>query len=174
MEQPQAYTIDIAQVLRKKFGDKTPRWLIRLARRLLHEDFLNEYFSHGYTGVEFCEKALEYMDITLQVEGMEKVPDDRLVTVASNHPLGGHDALAIVALFGRKFNGNVRILVNDFLMVLKQLDGILIPVNKVGSAQARGLSAQTDGIFHSDAQILFFPAGKCARRIGGKIQDPDW
>lgn len=174
MEQPQAYTIDIAQVLRKKFGEKTPRWLIRLARRILHEDFLNEYFRHGYTGVEFCEKALEYMDITLQVEGMEKVPDDRLVTVASNHPLGGHDALAIVALFGRKFNGNVRILVNDFLMVLKQLDGILIPVNKVGSAQARGLSAQTDGIFHSDAQILFFPAGKCARRIGGKIQDPDW
>ena len=174
MEQPKSYTIDIARVIRGKFGEKTPRWIISLARKLLHEDFLNEFFRRGYTGVEFCEKALEYMDITLQVEGLEKVPDEGLITVASNHPLGGHDALALVSLFGRKFDGNVRILVNDFLMVLKQLNGIFVPVNKVGSAQARGLSAQTDGIFHSDAQILFFPAGKCARRIDGRIQDPAW
>ena len=174
MEQPKSYTIDIARVIRGKFGEKTPRWIISMARKLLHEDFLNEFFRRGYTGVEFCEKALEYMDITLQVEGLEKVPDEGLITVASNHPLGGHDALALVSLFGRKFDGNVRILVNDFLMVLKQLNGIFVPVNKVGSAQARGLSAQTDGIFHSDAQILFFPAGKCARRIDGKIQDPAW
>ena len=46
-------------------------------------------------------------------------------------------------------------------------------MNKVGG-QSRGLSAQTEGIFNSDAQVLFFPAGKCARRIDGKIQDPAW
>lgn len=175
MEQdPQSFTIDIAQVLRKKWGDRTPRWLVSLARKLLHEDFLNGFFRLGYTGVEFCEKALEYMGVTLQVEGMEKVPDDRLVTVASNHPLGGHDALALVALFGRKYDGHVRILVNDFLMALKPLNDIFVPVNKVGTSQSHSLSSQTDGIFRSDAQILFFPAGKCARRIDGKIQDPAW
>lgn len=173
MDQTDKYTIDIAALLRSKFGDKTPRWLIRIARRLLHEDFLNTFFREGYTGVEFCEKALEYMHVTLQVEALEKVPTDRPVTVASNHPLGGNDALALVSIFGRIYEGNVRIMVNDFLMALKQLNGIFVPVNKVGG-QSRGLSAQTDGIFHSDAQILFFPAGKCARRIKGKIQDPDW
>ena len=167
------YLIDVAALLRSKFGDKTPRWLVRLAKKLLHEDFLNFFFKEGYTGVEFAEKALEYMHVTLQVEGLENVPTDRLVTVASNHPLGGHDALALVSIFGRIYDGNVRIMVNDFLMVLKQLNGIFVPVNKVGG-QSRALATGTDAIFHSDAQILFFPAGKCARRIDGKIQDPAW
>lgn len=160
-------------MLRNKFGEKTPKWLIRLARRLLHEDYLNEFFKKGYTGVEFAEKALQEMNVTLQIEGLENVPTDRLITVASNHPLGGHDALSIVAIFGRLFNGNVRALVNDFLMYLNQLNDIFVPVNKVGG-QARDLAAQTDAIFRSDAQMLFFPAGKCARRIHGKIQDPEW
>ena len=148
------YRIDIAAVLRNKLGDKAPKWLICLAKKLLHEDFLNTYFKEGYTGVEFAEKALDYMHIKLQVEGMENIPTDRLVTVASNHPLGGHDALALVSIFGKVYDGNVRILVNDFLMALKQLNGIFVPVNKVGG-QSRGLSAQTEGIFNSDAQILF-------------------
>ena len=95
------YLIDIAAVLRSKLGDKAPKWLIRLAKKLLHEDFLNTFFKEGYTGVEFAEKALEYMNITLKVEGMENIPTDRLITVASNHPLGGPDALALVPILGR-------------------------------------------------------------------------
>ena len=173
MPATESYQIDIAAVLRKKLGDKAPKWLIRLAKKLLHEDFLNTFFKEGYTGVEFAEKALEYMKVTLKVEGMENIPTDRLITVASNHPLGGHDALALVSIFGRAYDGNIRVLVNDFLMVLKQLNGIFVPVNKVGG-QSRSLSERTDAIFQSDAQILFFPAGKCARRIDGKIQDPAW
>ena len=167
------YLIDVGAIFRGKLGEKTPKWLIWLGRRLLHEDFLNTFFKEGYTGVEFAEKALEYMHVTLQVEGLEKVPTDRLLTVASNHPLGGHDALALVSIFGRLYDGNIRIMVNDFLMVLKQLNGIFVPVNKMGG-QSRSLSSQTDGIFHSDAQVLMFPAGKCARREHGKIVEMPW
>ena len=173
MEPSDKYLIDVGALFRSKLGEKTPKWLIRLGRKLLHEDFLNSILRQGYTGVEFAENTLKCMNVTLQVEGLEKVPTDRLVTVASNHPLGGHDALAIVSIFGRIYDGNIRIMVNDFLMVLKQLNGIFVPVNKVGG-QSRGLSAQTEGIFDSDNQVLFFPAGKCARRIDGKIQDPAW
>lgn len=173
MDTSDKYLIDVAAILRGKLGDKTPRWLVKLGKKLLHEDFLNEFFKEGYTGVEFCEKALEYMHVTLQVEGLEKIPKGRLVTVASNHPLGGDDALAIVAIFGRAFHGNIRIMVNDFLMALKQLNGIFVPVNKMGG-QSRSLSTQTDGIFHSDAQVLMFPAGKCARKEKGKVQELPW
>ena len=173
MTDSEQYTIDIGDLFRSKLGEKTPKWLIWLGRKLLHEDFLNTCFRKGYTGVEFAEKALEYMNVTLQVEGLEKVPTDRLITVASNHPLGGHDALAVVSIFGRLFDGNIRIMVNDFLMVLRQLNGIFVPVNKMGG-QSRSLSSQTDGIFHSDAQVLMFPAGKCARRVKGKIQEMPW
>ena len=167
------YLIDVAAILKNKFGENTPRWLIRLARKILHEDFLNGIFSEDCTGVDFAEYALQRMRVTLQVEGLENIPKDRLITVASNHPLGGHDALAIVSIFGRAYDGNIRIMVNDFLMALKQLNGIFVPVNKFGG-QARSLSSQTEGIFQSDAQVLMFPAGKCARRVHGKIQELPW
>ena len=173
MTDPEAYTIDVGKLLRSKLGDRTPGWLIRLARKLLHEDYLNKFFREGYTGVEFAEKALEHMNVTLQVEGLENVPSEGRFTVASNHPLGGHDALALVAIFGRLFDGNIRCMVNDFLMVLRQLNDIFIPVNKMGG-QSRNLSAQTDAIFQSDAQMLMFPAGKCARRVKGKIVEMPW
>ena len=173
MAQAETYTIDVGELLRGKLGDNTPGWFIRLARKILHEDFLNDVFRQGYTGVEFAEKALEYMHVTLQVEGLENIPSEGLYTVASNHPLGGNDALAIVSIFGRKWDGNIRIMVNDFLMVLKQLNGIFVPVNKVGR-QSRDLSSQTEGIFQSDAQVLMFPAGKCARRVRGKIVEMPW
>ena len=39
------YTIDVGAIFRKKFGEKTPRWLVRLGRKLLHEDFLNDFFK---------------------------------------------------------------------------------------------------------------------------------
>ena len=93
---------------------------------------MNSILRQGYTGVEFAENTLKCMNVTLQVEGLEKVPTDRLVTVASNHPLGGHDALALVSIFGRIYDGNIRIMVNDFLMALKPLSGIFVPVNKMG------------------------------------------
>ena len=173
MPTPEPYQISIADLFRSKLGEKTPRLLIWLGRKILHEDFLNEVFRMGYTGVEFCTTTLEYMHITLQVEGLENVPTDRLITVASNHPLGGADALAIVSIFGEKYDGNIRIMVNDFLMALKQLNGIFVPVNKMGG-QSRGLSEQTDSIFHSDAQVLMFPAGKCARKVKGKITEMPW
>ena len=173
MAETQKYRIDVGDILRKKFGDKTPKWLIRIVRKLLHEDFLNDMLKPGYSGVEFAEYALKYMNVTLQVEGLENVPTDRLVTVASNHPLGGHDAASMVAIFGRVYDGNIRIMVNDFLMALEMLNELFVPVNKVGG-QSRNLANQTEAVFHSDYQVIMFPAGKCARKVKGKIQELPW
>ena len=80
MPDTEQYTIDVGAIFRSKLGEKTPKWLIRLGRKLLHEDFLNNFFREGYTGVEFATKALEHMHVTLQVEGLERIPKDRLVT----------------------------------------------------------------------------------------------
>ena len=44
MPETEPYQIDIAAVLRSKLGDKAPKWLIYIAKKLLHEDFLNVFF----------------------------------------------------------------------------------------------------------------------------------
>ena len=78
--------INIKQMLEKRSrSGKVPRLLLWYLRRLFHEDFLNRFFEKGYTGLEFCSKAIDYIGITLQVEG--EIPDGGPYTFVSNHPI---------------------------------------------------------------------------------------
>ena len=175
--------IDIEQILAGRFHGETPRLLVWLIKRLVHQDFINAYLVQGYKGVEFCENAVRYLDVKLKVEGLENVPDNEgaRYTFVSNHPLGGIDGVALAGIIGRRYNGKIKLMVNDFLMHLEGLAPLCIPVNarikSKGDAigtQNRELPRLTNEIFESDNQILMFPAGLCSRKIRGKVQDPEW
>ena len=169
------YTIDVERMLKAKFGQGLSPLVIRFAKKILHEDWLNEFFRKGYTGVEFAEQTLKYLNVEVKIEGLEKIPaDGKVYTFASNHALGGVDAINMVAVIGRHFDGHLKCMVNDFLMNLHQLDGYMIAVNKVSHEQARVLAAETDAIYASSDQIFMFPAGKVSRKIKGKVQDGEW
>lgn len=176
-------TIDIERILTERFHGKTPRLLVKIIKRLVHEDFLNGYFVQGYEGVDFCENAVKYLDVHLNVEGLDEIPSGggERYTFVSNHPLGGIDGVALAGLIGRKFDGKVKMMVNDFLMHLEGLAPLCIPVNAKIKKRGGGIGTQnrelprlTDEIFASDNQILMFPAGLCSRKIGGKVQDLEW
>ena len=170
------YAIDIEKVIQGKFPNKKfPKWFITGVKRFIHQDFLNAFFVKGYEGVEFCEETMKYLDIKLTVEGLEKVKvaEGALLTFASNHPLGGVDGIALVSIVGRHFGENIRLLVNDFLMSVKGISEMSIPVSKTG-AQARDLPAKVAEIYNSPNNIVIFPAGLCSRKTGGKIQDLPW
>ena len=98
---------------------------------------------------------------------------EKLYTFVSNHPLGGADGVVLMGILGRKYGGRVRTMVNDFLMNLKGFAPLCVPVNKMGG-QAAELPRLTEEMFASDNQVLMFPAGKCSRRIHGKVQDVAW
>ncbi len=176
-------TIDIEEIFRKKFNGKAPRLLVKIVKRLLHQDFLNAYLKEGYEGVEFCENAVKYLDVKIEVEGLENLPDspDARLTFVSNHPLGGVDGVALAGIIGRRYGGRIKLMVNDFLMHLGGLAPLCVPVNAKIRRKGAGIGIQnrdlprlTDEIFASDNQILMFPAGLCSRKIDGKIQDLVW
>ena len=173
MEYRPDYAVNVEELVASK-GGRLPRPVVRLIGRLLHLDYLNKYFVQGYEGVEFCTRGLEYLGVKLDVRGLENVPDDgTLYTFVSNHPLGGIDGVALGSIVGGKFGGKVKYLVNDFLMALKGLAPICVPINKVG-AQSRDLPVRLDEAFSSDCHMVVFPAGLCSRRIDGRIQDLPW
>jgi putative hemolysin len=91
----------------------------------------------------------------------------------SNHPLGGLDGLALGAVIGRRYEGQVKYLVNDLLMNLKGLAPLFIPINKTGK-QSRNFPAIVEAGFASDNHIIMFPAGLCSRRTNGVIRDLEW
>ncbi len=177
MTERQPQILDIEQVIKQKAGKKAkyvPKFLINWFKNFMHLDYINGYLKEGYVGVEFCENALKYLGIEIEVHGLENLPKDgRTYTFASNHPLGAIDGVTLGAIIGKVYDGKIKYLMNDILMFLKGMAPLGVPVNKTGR-QARNLSKLVNEVYESDNQMLIFPAGLCSRKIDGKIQDLPW
>ena len=181
MEQITEKTIDIDRLLLSKMGTKAkfvPRPLVSWLKHIIHQDRVNAYLweSRHLSGTDWLEECVRYLDMTLDVVGIENLPakdDGRLYTFVSNHPLGGADGVALGAIIGRHYDGRFRYLVNDLLMNLPGLALVCIPINKTGG-QSRGFPAMVESGFRSDNHMLMFPAGICSRRRGGEIRDVAW
>lgn len=167
--------IDIEKIINSRSKKKMPKFLINFFKKFIHQDLINEFLVKGYEGTEFCSRAIEHLGVKLDVRGMEKLtlPEGSRYCFVSNHPLGGIDGLALGAIIGEKFDGKIAFLANDFLMNIKGIAKLCVPVNKIG-AQSRELSSRMDEVFESDRQLIIFPAGLCSRKIGGIIQDIRW
>lgn len=155
-----------------------PNWLFRKIQKLLHEDDINEVLTnYGHlSGVDFINALIADFNLELELQGVDNLMASDRILVASNHPLGGLDGIALIAAVGNH-RGMTLTPVNDFLMFVKPLEPIFIPVNKVGSATAdREENIRLfNETFAGDATICYFPFGLCSRKTDdGKIQDLDW
>jgi putative hemolysin len=169
--------IDIKEVIRKKnpaLAKMMPGFIISLMKKLIHEDELNRiiYDYRDRQGLDFVRSVLEDMKVTYSMEGLEQVPVDRRYIFASNHPLGGFDGLVLMDAIGTVFP-EIRFIVNDLLLNLKNLEPVFVPVNKHGR-QTSEYARKIDETYSGDAQVLYFPAGLCSRKTKGQIADPKW
>ena len=178
MADDSVFLIDVEKILKQKVGKKfkyIPGFLISYLKRIVHQDELNIFLhgSKGKMGVDFLEACLDFLDVKVEVKGLENLSDSGKYTFVSNHPLGGQDGISIGYVLGKKYNGNVRYLVNDLLMNLHGLAPLCIPVNKTGS-QSRDFPRMVEAGFKADNHIIMFPAGLCSRRQNGIIRDLEW
>ena len=176
MEETPLY-IDVKSVVAKK-NAKLSRWIpefgYRFLRKLIHEQELNQFLSQvqGKTGIDFVRGALQEMGISSQCFGLDQIPDQGRFIFASNHPLGGLDGLVMMDQIARKFP-KMLFVANDLLMHVAPLKSIFLPVNKHGRQSSQYARMIRDG-FMSEAQLLYFPAGICSRKIGKNITDLQW
>jgi putative hemolysin len=181
MAQLSEKTIDINKILKDKMGAKAkfvPRPLVSWLKRIIHQDWVNVFLwdNRDKVGTEWLEAVLKYLDVTIEVEGKENLPDPndgKLYTFVSNHPLGGADGVALGAVIGKHYNDRFRYLVNDLLMNLPGLAPLCIPINKTGH-QGRNFPAMVEAGFQSDSHMLMFPAGLCSRKKNGVVCDIPW
>ncbi len=169
--------IDIEKVI----GDKNPKLLKRLPRfllnylkRILHQDEVNEIIAENneVNGVQFCHNVIKRFNITATIEGIENAPKTGGVTFASNHPLGGMDALAFIDQFAH-YRSDIKFIANDILLNLKPMQDIFVGVNKHGSTAVPSLK-NIDATLASDESVVIFPAGLVSRRKNGLIRDLEW
>ena len=175
------FTIDIDEIVRGKAGAKArfvPRFVLSWLKRIIHQNEVNEFIlgEGDKQGMPWLDDCMEYLGTTLNVKGLENLPDDsdgRLFTFVSNHPLGGPDGVALGHLLGHRYNGRIKYLVNDLLMNLHGLAPFFVPINKTGK-QSRDFPRLVEAVFNSPNHIIMFPAGLCSRRINGQIHDLPW
>ena len=175
------FTIDIDEIVRGKAGAKArfvPRFVLSWLKRIIHQDEVNEFIlgEGDKQGMPWLDDCMEYLGTTLNVKGLENLPDDsdgRLFTFVSNHPLGGPDGVALGHLLGHRYDGRIKYLVNDLLMNLHGLAPFFVPINKTGK-QSRNFPQLVEAVFNSPNHIIMFPAGLCSRRINGQIHDLPW
>ena len=168
--------------IRDLFKDKAPslaRWIpgfvYRLLSRILRIDFVNDAFLHQHghkKNVDFARATIEVLNVSLEVRGKENLPSEGRYIFVSNHPLGGYDGMMIISELSRNYS-HLKVLVNDLLMYLKNMDGLFVPINKHG-AQAMDNVRRINAIFESDEQVMTFPAGLVSRRKKGIIRDGEW
>lgn len=169
--------IDIESIIGAK-NPKLLRWLpkfvIRYIKRIIHQDDVNQILleNKDLKGVAFCHNIISRFNIDLEVEGLHNIPIKDGVILASNHPLGGMDAMALVQVISG-VREDIKFIVNDILLNLHNLKDLFVGVNKVGKKSGKSL-IEVGKLFEGDNLTIIFPAGLVSRKIKGKIIDPVW
>ena len=170
-------TIDVRSVVRNKnraLYRKIPGFAFTALERVIRQDDINDIltrFGH-LRDVPFISAVLNDLKIERESRGLDTLPKEGRYLFVSNHPLGGLDGFALAEAIQRHF-GDVRLVVNDLLMNLIPIRGLFTPINKHGrqsSSYVRQLNELLDGTL----PVVYFPAGLCSRRIGGRVTDLPW
>lgn len=173
--------IDLHGILRERMPRKVsrfvPGFMISALERLIHQEELNGMLTAAFPkrGSAFARAILSHLDIEVEVEGLENIPAEGRFMFAGNHPLGGLDGIALIAVLGKKYGDNgIRFLVNDMLMNVEPLRDVFLPINKYGS-QGRQAAVAINEALASGMQIFQFPAGLVSRlHDDGTVSDLEW
>ncbi len=169
-------TINIEKVFREKSpatAKLIPGFIFSYLRRVIHEEEINDflYRYRDLVGLPFVAELIKEFGVILKVSGTENIPQDGRAIIASNHPLGGLDGIALMHEVG-KVRKDIVFPVNDLLMFLPSLQPLFIPINKHGSnTENLQIIHKT---FESDKLMLYFPAGLVSRKQNGVIEDLEW
>ncbi|MCC7051196.1 MAG: 1-acyl-sn-glycerol-3-phosphate acyltransferase [Bacteroidia bacterium] len=174
--EPKKY-IDIEKVIHSK-NPALLKWLpgfaLSYVKRILHEKDLNAALNRigDLKGYDFAKAAIDEIGAKVEWTGLENIPLTEPCIIASNHPLGGLDGIAlIVAVHQRR--PDFQFLVNDLLMHLDGLKDIWLPVNKHGKTSEEHKRIINNAFSSSQANLIF-PAGLVSRKIKGEITDLRW
>ncbi len=171
----QHQTIDIGQVVAKKFKKQLPRFVVRALEKLIRQDEINDFLmKYGHLdGVNFAHQLVNRFQIKLDLLHEDRLPNNPRALFICNHPLGAMDGICLASIISKHYGTSVRYIVNDMLLFLKPLRDIFVPVNTL-SGQSRESVLKINEALATDFPVLTFPAGMCSRKINGEITDLPW
>lgn len=156
-----------------KLAKLIPAFVFNYLKRIIHQDQINDFIARSkhLEGLPFVDAIIDEFDPDITIRGIENIKADERIIVASNHPLGGLDGIALMQAVGR-VRPDIQFPVNDILLHLDNLKPLFIPINKHGS-NAENIKILND-TFAGNALICYFPFGLVSRKKGQRIMDLEW
>jgi putative hemolysin len=169
--------IDLAKSIKESDSDflkKFPGFVVRWLELLIKQDELN-YVIEKYKdleGADFHRAIIKEFNITLEVEGLENLPENRKCFFVSNHPFGIADGLILTKTVIEKY-GTFKAIGNESFQFVPNLRPYIALVNPYGMS-SKTYVTELEKIYQSDVAITHFPAGIVSRKYDGKVQDQAW
>ena len=176
--------IELEQRLQQQF----PHWFrgrrASLARPLLRGierwsrlDVIDGFLkaNRHVRGFAFVSAALEFLGARYEVDAgaLARIPAQGALLVVANHPSGALDALALLDAVGR-VRRDVRIVANDFLSALDNIEDLLLPVRILGGRPAPQSLRAVDAALANGECVIVFPAGEVSRLGPRGLRDTRW
>lgn len=169
--------IDIETAIRNgnnKFLKSLPNFIIRIIKSAIYQDEINAtiHRSRHLTGVPFLNDILDGWNVKVEIKGDENIPSTGRFIFASNHPVGGIDALSFYRMIYHHFPVVVSPS-NELLNLIPNLRPLVLGLNVFGK-NTKETAAKLNDLLESDTPVFIFPSGEVSRRKKGIISDPIW
>lgn len=141
-----------------------PSFILSYVKRIVHQDEINSFLERNANkyDFDFVKAIINEFEINEKIIGLENIPSSGGTVIASNHPLGALDFMAMMNAIGTK-RKDVKALVNDILLNLHNLKNLFSGVNKVGKTSAESLM-EVENVFASENLAVTFPSGLVSRK----------
>jgi len=143
-------------------GFELPKALETLMSRLLSIDSIEAVYEKARCGT-LLPSLLRELNVTVDTAGADHIPSSGAAVVVSNHPFGLLDG-AILAELCLRARRDVKILANDVLSHVPELENLLLPVDVSGGR--KNVASVREAIRHlaGGGLLIAFPAGEVSRR----------
>lgn len=172
-----AEDINIEQIIlngRSEALKKLPRFVFKIFAWIIKEGEMNNILSKypDDTGKDFLVKIIAELNLNVEIEGAENLPESGKCFFVANHPFGVIDGLILTHVVSRKY-GTLKAIANDSFMFLPQLQPLIAPID-VFKQSSKEIALALENLYQSDVPITHFPSGEVSRVYHGKIQDNVW
>ncbi|NRB67627.1 MAG: lysophospholipid acyltransferase family protein [Vibrio sp.] len=158
-------------------GESMVEWATGLSTldALYKQDILPE------DSFEFMQEALNRIGTQYEVDhgSLENIPAEGSVLIVANHPFGGIEGIILASLIS-KARKDVKVLANELLKRIPELNDLFIGVNVFGGEQARQTNRkaikEANQHLKEGGVLIIFPAGEVsAWQVNeNKITDKAW
>lgn len=153
---------------------KIPNFAYTIIEKIIKQNEINRVLGKysDYQEIDFINKLIEHLNLKIEIEGIENLPENGKCFFVGNHAYGFIDGMIILKIVGEKY-GKLKFIGNEVFLLIPNLRPMVAAVNMFNKSPKEYLLALNE-VYKSDIPITHFPNGLVSRIHKRKVKDKYW